>query len=89
MSENSGTIYLSLFRAVEASPSPLLVARLAKNGIGYSRGKAQKRNIWQKKGSSAGNGLTDFKQVCVMKVVKNFLPPVGEGEDEETIAPHE
>ena len=49
-----------------------------------------KREIYgKKKGSSAGNGLTDFKQVCVMKVVKNFLPPVGEGEDEETIAPHE
>ena len=49
-----------------------------------------KREIYgKKKGNSAGNGLTDFKQVCVMKVVKNFLPPVGEGEDEETIAPHE
>ena len=35
------------------------------------------------------NGLTDFKRVCVMWGVKNFLPPMGEGEDEETIAAHE
>ena len=49
-----------------------------------------KREIYAKrKGGSAGNGLTDFKKVCVMWGVKNFLPPMGKGEDEETMAAHE
>ena len=49
-----------------------------------------KREIYGKrKRGSAGNGLTDFKNVCVMWGVKNFLPPMGEGEDEETMAAYE
>ena len=49
-----------------------------------------KREIYGKRiGGSAGNGLTDFKRVCVMWGVKNFLLPMGEGEDEETISAHE
>ena len=35
------------------------------------------------------NGPTDYKNVCVMWGVKNFLPPMGEGEDKQTMAAHE
>ena len=51
--------------------------------------KAKRKRYAKIKGSSAGNGLTDFSKVCVMWGVKNFLPPMGEGEDEETMAAHE
>ena len=51
--------------------------------------KTKRERYAKTKGSSAGNGLTDFKKVCVMWGVKNFLPPMGEGEDEETMAAHE
>ena len=48
-----------------------------------------KREIYDKrKRSSGGNGLTDFKKVSVMWGAKNFLPPMGEGEDEETVTAH-
>ena len=32
------------------------------------------------------NGLTDFRKICVMWGVNNFFSPIGEGEDEQTIA---
>lgn len=32
------------------------------------------------------NGLTDFRKICVMWGVKIFFSPIGEGEDEQTIA---
>ena len=51
--------------------------------------KAKREIYGKRKGSSAGKGLTDFKKVCVMWGVKNFLPPMGEDEDEETMAAHE
>ena len=51
--------------------------------------KAKREIYGKRKGSSAVKGLTDFKKVCVMWGVKNFLPPMGEDEDEETMAAHE
>ena len=51
--------------------------------------KAKREIYGKRKGSSAGKGLTDFKKVCVMWGVKNFLPAMGEDEDEETMAAHE
>ena len=51
--------------------------------------KAKREIYGKRKGSSAGKGLIDFKKVCVMWGVKNFLPPMGEDEDEETMAAHE
>ena len=48
-----------------------------------------KEKYMAKKGGSAGNGLTDFKKICVMWGVKNFILQMGEGEDEETMAAHE
>ena len=54
------------------------------------RGVKAKREIYGKRnGGSAGNGLTDFKKVCIMWGVKNFLPAMGKSEDEETMAAHE
>ena len=47
------------------------------------------REIYGKrKESSACDCLTDFKKVCLMWVVKNFLSPLGEVEDEQTTAAH-
>ena len=49
-----------------------------------------KREIYGKrKGGSAGNGMTDFKKVCVMWNVKDFLPPMGKCVNEETMVAHE
>ena len=58
-------------------------------GLDIPEVKAKREIYGKRKGGSAGNGLTDFKRVCVMWGVNNFLPPMGEGEDEETIAAHE
>ena len=58
-------------------------------GLDIPEVKAKREIYGKRKGGSASNGLTDFKRVCVMWGVKNFLPPMGEGEDEETIAAHE
>ena len=58
-------------------------------GLDISEVKAKRQIYGKRKGSSAGNGLTDFKKVCIMWGVNNFLPPIGEGEDEETMAAHE
>ena len=52
-------------------------------------GKTKREIYGKRKGGSEGNGLTDFKKVCAVWVVKNFLPPMEEGEDEETMAAHE
>ena len=59
-------------------------------GLDIPEVKAKREIYGKRKGGSAGNGLTDFKKVCVMWGVKNFLPPMmGKGEDEETMAAHE
>ena len=48
-----------------------------------------KREIYGKrKGCFAGNSQTGFKKVCVMWGMKNSIPPMGKGEDEETIIAH-
>ena len=58
-------------------------------GLDIPEVKAEREIYGKRKEGSAGNGLTDFKKVCVMWSVKSFLHPVGEGEDEETMAAHE
>ena len=58
-------------------------------GLDIPEVKAKKEIYGKRKGGSASNGLTDFKRVCEMWGVKNVLPPMGEGEDEETIAANE
>ena len=58
-------------------------------GLDIPEVKAKREIYGKRKGGSAGNGLTDFKKVCVMWGVKNFLPAMGKGEDEETMAAHE
>ena len=50
--------------------------------------KAKRETYGKRKWSAAVKGLTDFKKVCVMWGVKNFLPPMGEGEDQGTMAAH-
>ena len=48
-----------------------------------------KREIYgERKGCYAGNGQTDFRKVYVMWCVNNSIPPMGKGEDEETITAH-
>ena len=58
-------------------------------GLDIPEIKAKREIYGKRKRGSAGNGLTDFKKVCAMWVVKNFFPPIGKGEDEETMAAHE
>ena len=58
-------------------------------GLDIPEVKAKRELYGKRKGGSAGNGLTDFKKVCAMWGVKNFLPPMEEGEDEVTMAAHE
>ena len=46
-----------------------------RKGLDIPEVKAKREIYGARKGHSAGNGLTDFKRVCVMWGEKNFLPP--------------
>ena len=57
-------------------------------GLDIPEVKTKREVYGKRKGCSAGNGQTDFKKVCVMWCVKNYIPPMGKGEDEEAITAH-